>query len=95
MNNPAAPLPLSPDDRSTLEKWGRTVAHSRTAPYRVVTRAKTLLMAGDGVANSRIGWEAMRRLTGDDGISFIEGMGPLAGASADLRHEVQAEAERP
>ena len=50
LNNPAAPLPLSPDDRNTLEKW----EHSATAPYRVVTRAKALLMAGDGVANSRI-----------------------------------------
>ncbi len=40
-------------------------------------------------------WEAVRRVAGDDGISFIEGMRLLAGASADLRHEEQAEAERP
>ena len=40
-------------------------------------------------------WEAVRRLAGDDGISFIEGMRLLAGASADLRHEEQAETERP
>ena len=40
-------------------------------------------------------WEAVRQLAGDDGISFIEGMRLLAGASADLRHEVQTEAERP
>ena len=40
-------------------------------------------------------WEAVRRLAGDDGISFIEGMRLLAGASADLRHEEQTEAERP
>ena len=32
-------------------------------------------------------WEAVSRLAGDDGISFIEGMRLLAGASADLRHE--------
>ena len=50
MNNPAAPLLLSRADRETLTKW----AHSASAPYRVVTRAKALLMAGDGVANSRI-----------------------------------------
>lgn len=50
MNNPAAPLLLSHTDRDTLTKW----AHSASAPYRVVTRAKALLMAGDGVANSRI-----------------------------------------
>ena len=40
-------------------------------------------------------WEAVRREAGDDGVSFIEGMRLLAGASADLRHEEQTEAERP
>ena len=40
-------------------------------------------------------WEAVRALAGDDGISFIEGMRLLAGASADLRHEDRTEAERP
>ena len=40
-------------------------------------------------------WEEVRALAGDDGISFIEGMRLLAGASADLRHEDRAEAERP
>ena len=40
-------------------------------------------------------WEAVRREAGGDGISFIEGMRLLAGASADLRHEEQAETERP
>ena len=50
MNNPAAPLPLSHADRDVLTKWAR----SESAPYRVVTRAKVLFMAGDGVANSHI-----------------------------------------
>ena len=50
MNHPAAPLPLDAEDRSTLEMWAR----SATAPHRVVSQAKALLMAGDGVANSRI-----------------------------------------
>ena len=40
----------SEPDRDTLAKWARSAA----APYRVVTQAKALLMAGDGVANSRI-----------------------------------------
>ncbi len=40
-------------------------------------------------------WEAVRQAAGDDGISFIEGMRLLAGASADLRSEAEAEAERP
>ena len=50
MNTPAVALPLSPLDRNALAKW----AHSAVAPYRVVTRAKALLLAGDGVANSHI-----------------------------------------
>ena len=40
-------------------------------------------------------WEAVRREAGDDGVSFIEGMRLLAGASADLRHEEETEAECP
>ncbi|MYN63673.1 MAG: DEAD/DEAH box helicase [Acidobacteria bacterium] len=40
-------------------------------------------------------WEAVREMAGDDGISFVEGMRLLAGASADLRHEDRTEAERP
>lgn len=50
MNHPAASLALNAGGRSMLAKW----AHSATVPHRVVSRAKTLLMAGDGVANSRI-----------------------------------------
>ena len=49
MNNPAAPLLLSHADRDMLNRW----ALSATAPYRVVTRAKALLLAGDGVGMSR------------------------------------------
>ena len=50
MSHPAAPLLLSRGDRNILAKW----SNSATAPYRVVTRAKALLMAGDGTSNSRI-----------------------------------------
>ena len=50
MNHPAAALLLSHADRTVLKKW----AHSATTPHRVVTCAKVLLMAGDGVANSHI-----------------------------------------
>ena len=39
-------------------------------------------------------WDALQRQAEDDGISFIEGMRLLAGASADLRHEELAEDER-
>ena len=40
-------------------------------------------------------WENVRQQARDGGISFVEGMRLLAGASADLEHEDQAEAERP
>lgn len=50
MNHPAAPLPLSHADRNTLTQWAR----SATIEHRVVTRAKALLLASDGMANSRI-----------------------------------------
>ena len=50
MSYPAAALVLNDSDRNVLTKW----SHSATAPHRVVTRAKALLMAGDGAPNSRI-----------------------------------------
>jgi superfamily II DNA or RNA helicase len=40
-------------------------------------------------------WEALRQQAKDGQISFVEGMRLLAGASADLQHEEQVEAERP
>ena len=39
-------------------------------------------------------WEAVRAHAGKDGISFIEGMRMLAGASGDLRHEEALEQTR-
>ena len=50
MRHPAARLLLSHGDRNVLVKWW----NSATAPYRVVTQAKALVMAGDGASNSRI-----------------------------------------
>ncbi|MCP4644089.1 MAG: DEAD/DEAH box helicase [bacterium] len=40
-------------------------------------------------------WEALRQQSEDGEISFVEGMRLLAGASTDLKHEEQAEDERP
>ncbi len=40
-------------------------------------------------------WEALRQQAEDGEISFVEGMRLLAGASVDLKHEEQAEEERP
>ena len=53
MRSPTAPLPVSDEQRLVLEK----LAGSRTAPHRDVQRAQALLMAGDGVANTRIATE--------------------------------------
>jgi transposase len=50
MNRPAAALLVTDADRRVLEKWAR----SSLAPHRVITRAKALLMATEGIANSHI-----------------------------------------
>ncbi len=50
MNTPAAPLALPPGQRAILDR----VARSQTAPYRQVQRARALLLAADGLPNSRI-----------------------------------------
>ena len=49
MNHPAAPLELTESQRATLE----AIAKSSTAAHREVLRARVLLMAADGTANSR------------------------------------------
>jgi transposase len=50
MNNPAAPLAMTDGQRKTLQ----SIARSQTAPHRLVTRSQALLLAADGVANTRI-----------------------------------------
>src|SRR5512133_2682468 len=46
----AAALPVSPDDRAVLCRW----ANAARAPATLVRRAKILLLAAEGVANSEI-----------------------------------------
>jgi transposase len=53
MRSPTAPLPVTDEQRSVLEKLIR----SQTAPHRDVQRARVLLMAADGFANTRIAKE--------------------------------------
>ena len=50
MRSPTAPLPITDEQRSVLEKLIR----SHTAPHRDMQRAMALLMASDGFANTRI-----------------------------------------
>ena len=50
MTSPAAPLPVSPSQREVLER----VARSTSAAHREVVRARVLLDAADGVANTLI-----------------------------------------
>ena len=49
----ALALPMSDSERATLEQLSR----SQTAAHRQVQRAKALLAAADGVANTRISAE--------------------------------------
>jgi len=51
MRSPTAAMPLAEGQREVLEKLSR----SQTAKHRDVQRARALLLAADGVANTRIG----------------------------------------
>ena len=50
MRSPTAPMPLAWSQREVLEK----LARSQTAKHRDVQRARALLAAADGLANTRI-----------------------------------------
>ena len=47
---PAAALAVSADDQAVLRRW----ANAARAPATLVRRAKILLLAAEGVANSEI-----------------------------------------
>jgi DNA-binding NarL/FixJ family response regulator len=47
----AIPIVLTNEERVTLTNWAR----SRTAPARLVTRARIVLAAADGAENQAIG----------------------------------------
>jgi transposase len=53
MRSPSPPLPVTDEQRSVLERLVR----SHTAPHRDVQRARVLVLAADGVANTRIAEE--------------------------------------
>ncbi len=50
MRAPTAPMPIAESQREVLQ----TLSRSRTAPHRQVQRARVVLLAADGVANTQI-----------------------------------------
>ena len=50
MPRPAAALPVAPDDRAVLRQW----SSATQAPVALVQRARILLPAAEGVANTEI-----------------------------------------
>ncbi len=84
MRSPTAPLPVTDEQRSVLEKLIR----SHTAPHRDVQRARVLLMAADGFANTRIAKEvgvapmtvkAWRERFSEDGLKDFSAVRPGRG----------------
>jgi hypothetical protein len=65
MRSPTARLSVSDEQRLVLEK----LIGSRTAPHRDVQRARALLMACDGFANTRIAAEVGVRCDDGEGVA--------------------------
>ena len=92
MRAPTAPLPVTDEQRSVLEKLIR----SHTAPHRDVQRARVLLMASDGFANTRIASEvgvapmtvkAWRERFAEDGLKDFSACGPGRGRKPSIPAE--------
>ena len=92
MRSPTAPLPVTDEQRSVLEKLIR----SHTAPHRDVQRAMVLLMACDGFANTRIASEvgvapmtvkAWRERFAEDGLKDFSSVRPGRGRKPSIPAE--------
>ena len=99
MRSPTAPLPVTDEQRSVLEKLIR----SHTAPHRDVQRARVLLMASDGFANTRIASEvgvapmtvkAWRERFSRDGLKDFSAVRPGRGRKPSIRVETVEEVVR-
>src|ERR1039458_5861987 len=99
MRSPTAPLPVSDEQRSVLEK----LICSHTAPHRDVQRARVLLMACDGFANTRIASEvgvapmtvkAWRERFSQDGLKDFSAVRPGRGRKPSIRVETVEEVVR-
>lgn len=89
MRQAAAALELLPGQRESLE----VIARSSTAKYREVQRAKALLMAADGVANTTIAAElsatpktvrAWRERFAEDGLARLGQVRPGRGRKPSI-----------
>jgi transposase len=89
MRSPTAPLSIAEEQRSVLEK----LACSRTAPHRDVQRARVLLMASEGLANTRIASEvgvapmtvkAWRQRFSEDGLKGFSAVRPGRGRKPSI-----------
>ena len=89
MRSPTAPLPVTDEQRSVLEKLIR----SHTAPHRDVQRAMALLMACDGLANTRIATavgvapmtvKAWRERFSEDGLKDFSSVRPGRGRKPSI-----------
>ncbi len=90
---------MTPAERETLE----TLQRSLTAPHQQVLRAKVLLMAADGEANTRIAEEAgvtpvtvraWRQRFGEDGLAGLEKIRAGRGRKPSIPAETIAEIVR-
>jgi transposase len=89
MRSPTAPLPITDEQRSVLEKLIR----SHIAPHRDVQRAMALLMASDGFANTRIATavgvapmtvKAWRERFSEDGLKDFSSVRPGRGRKPSI-----------
>jgi transposase len=99
MRLPTAPLTISDEHREVLERLSR----SQTAAHRDVQRARVLLLAGDGVANTYIAAEvgvspatvkAWRERFRDEGLAAFAGVRPGRGRKPSISPQQVAEIVR-
>ena len=99
MRLPAAAMPITDAQREVLDALGR----SRVAAHREVQRARALLLAGEGVANTQIAAsvdvspatvKAWRERFAQDGLKDLGVVRPGRGRKAQISDEQVAEIVR-
>ena len=99
MRLPTAPLTISDEHREVLERLSR----SQTATHRDVQRARALLLAADGVANTQIAAQvgvspttvkAWRERFGEEGLKSLGGVRPGRGRKPQISPQKVAEIVR-